>query len=343
MKRTPHGGRTIERWREGKEGLDLSASINPLGPPEVLRRHWGELYPYAALYPPLDPFFASHFIGRIYGLPEATILPCNGATQGIYLLARFLPGERVVIVEPCFGEYRAAFALSGKRITFWSVFPERRLGDLKEADIIVFGNPGNPLGDIEALDLYFWAREQGLSTTFVVDEAFQEFMDEETSLTGKVFEDRNLYVVRSLTKYFALAGLRGGFLVAHPENVARLGEHLEPWSVNALLVRALEILAEEDLTSFREATRRWLKEEKTFLESAFREIPFLSFYPSRVNFYTLWVQEEHVGIVPFLEERGVFVRSLSDFVGLDERFFRVAVRTRKENEHFLKAVQEYGG
>lgn len=339
MRRIPHGGRTIERQREG---LDLSASLNPLGPPEVLRKRWGELFPYVTLYPPLDPFFASQYIGKIYHLPEATILPCNGATQGIYLLARCLPGERVALVEPSFGEYRVAFALAGKRVLSWSIFPERRLGDPEDVDIVVFGNPGNPLGDTEALELYVAARQRGLATVFVVDEAFQEFMDEATSLSRMVLEDKCLYVVRSLTKYFTLAGLRGGFLVAHPENILRLAEYLEPWSVNTVLVRVLEILAEEDLTPFREATGRWLQEEKAFLERAFQELPFLSFYPSRVNFYTLWVQEEDRELFTLFEERGIFVRNLADFVGLDGRFFRIAVRTREENERFLEVVREYG-
>lgn len=342
MKRALHGGRAIERLREGKEGLDFSVSTNPLGPPEVLKSRWSELFPYVSLYPPLDPLFVSPCIGKLYGLPQATILPCNGATQGIYLLARHLSGKTVAIVEPSFGEYRVAFASAGKQVISWFTFPKRNIGDPKEVDIVVFGNPGNPLGDTEALDLYFSARERGLSTVFIVDEAFQEFMREQTSLTGRVLEDRNLYVVRSLTKYFALPGLRGGFLVAHPENIQYLAEYLEPWSVNAVLVRVLEILAEEDLTPFREATQRWLREEKAFLEEAFRECPFLSFYPSLVNFYTLWVKEGGEGIVPFLEERGIFVRSLADFEGLGERFFRIAVRTREENVRFLEAVKEYG-
>ncbi|MCS7242991.1 MAG: histidinol-phosphate aminotransferase family protein [Candidatus Caldatribacterium sp.] len=344
MTKVPHGGRTIERLKVGKRGLDLSANCNPLGPPDVLQRRWGELFSYVALYPPLDPLFASQYIGRMYNLPEATILPCNGATQGIYLLARCLPGKTVALVEPSFGEYRVAFTLAGKLVISWSVFPKRSLGDPKEVDVVVFGNPGNPLGDTEALDLYFSARRRKLSTIFVVDEAFQEFMGEATSLTGMVFEDRNLYVVRSLTKYFALPGLRGGFLVAHPENILRLAEYLEPWSVNAILIRALEILAEEDLTPFREATELWLREEKAFLEEAFRAFPFLSFYPSWVNFYTLWVTGNGNGreLLSFLEERGIFVRSLADFVGLDERFFRIAVRTREENLRFLEVVEEYG-
>ncbi len=342
MRRVLHGGRTIERWREGVEGLDLSASINPLGPPEPLRRRWEELFPYVALYPPLNPLFASRPIGSMYGFPESTILPCNGATQGIYLLARCLKGRKVAIVEPCFGEYRVAFVLAGKQVVSWSIFPRKQLGDPGSVDIIVFGNPGNPLGDTEALELYFLARERGIPVVFVVDEAFQEFMEERTSLAKHVLSDWNLYVVRSLTKYFALPGLRGGFLVTHPENVVRLAGYLEPWSVNTVLIRALEILAEEDLSPFREATRHWLTTEKAFLEEAFRGIPFLSFYPSLVNFYTLWVEEKDERFLAFLEKQGIFVRVLSDFVGLGRRFFRIAVRTREENARFLEAVWKYG-
>jgi threonine-phosphate decarboxylase len=345
MSMNPHGGRVLEWLREGKKGIDLSASLNPLGPPEVLRRRWLDLFPTLSLYPPLDPSFVGRLLEAIYGFPQEAILPCNGATQGIYLLGRVLSGKTVVIVEPCFTEYARAFRLGGKDIRHLPVFPESPLNPLETlrgADIVVIGNPGNPLGDTEGLALYFRAREEGLSTVFVVDEAFQEFLGEETSLVFRVFSDRNLYIVRSLTKYFALAGLRGGFVVTHPENVAHLLDHLEPWSVNTVLVRVLELFTSEDLSPFREATRRWLLEEKAFLEREFSVLPFLSFFPSRANFYTLWMEEEDPEFFAFLETRGVFVRRLGDFFGLDGRYFRVAVRTRKENERFLEVVREYG-
>uniref|UniRef100_A0A7V3YMG2 Aminotransferase class I/II-fold pyridoxal phosphate-dependent enzyme n=1 Tax=Candidatus Caldatribacterium californiense TaxID=1454726 RepID=A0A7V3YMG2_9BACT len=345
MSMNPHGGRVLEWLKEGKEGIDLSASLNPLGPPEVLRKRWLDLFPALSLYPPLDPRFVGRLLEAIYGFPQEALLPCNGATQGIYLLGRVLSGKTVVIVEPCFTEYARAFRLGGKEIRHLPVFPESPLNPLealRRADIVVLGNPGNPLGDTEGLSLYFRAREEGLSTVFVVDEAFQEFLGEETSLVFRVFFDRNLYIVRSLTKYFALAGLRGGFVVTHPENVTLLCDHLEPWSVNTVLVRALELLASEDLSPFREATRCWLLGEKAFLEREFSALPFLSFFPSRANFYTLWMEEEDPEFFAFLETRGIFVRRLGDFFGLDGRFFRVAVRTRKENERFLEVVKEYG-
>lgn len=345
MKLNPHGGRALEWLEEGKRGVDLSASINPLGPPECVRRFWGKLFSYVTFYPPLDPAFVGRLLGQIYGFPQEALLPCNGATQGIYLLGRVLPGEVVLIVEPCFTEYARAFELSGKRVERFSLFPEPQgdfLAYLERADIVVFGNPGNPLGDTKALRLYFSAREKGFSAIFVVDEAFQEFLGEETSLVPCVFSDRNLYVVRSLTKYFSLAGLRGGFIVTHPENIVRLVEHLEPWSMNSVLVGILRVLAESDLAPFHEATQRWLREEKSFLEDAFASFPFLGWYPSRVNFYTLWVDKEDSEFLAFLEARGIFVRNLEDFFGLDSRFFRVAVRTREENEKFLEAVRAYG-
>ncbi|MGQ9622076.1 MAG: aminotransferase class I/II-fold pyridoxal phosphate-dependent enzyme [Candidatus Caldatribacteriaceae bacterium] len=339
----PHGGRTIEREREGKRGIDFSANLNPLGPPEGVRTRWGELFRYVSLYPPLDPFFVSRLLERIYGFSWETLLPSGGATQGIYLLGRVLEGETVLIVEPCFSEYARAFRLGKKRVERFLVLSgEDPLPAMRRADIVVVGNPTNPMGDVEGFHLYRWAREEGIEATFLVDEAFQEFLGEETSLTCRIFEDHRLYLVRSLTKYYALAGLRGGFIVTHPDNVLRLLEHSEPWSVNAVLVKVLEILAEEDLSPFHEATRQWLCREKAFLEESFASLSFLDFYPSRANFYTLRIGEENERFFSFLEERGIFVRRLHDFFGLDRRFFRVAVRTHKDNERLLEVVKEFG-
>lgn len=340
----PHGGRTIEREKEGKRGIDFSANLNPLGPPEGVRKRWRELFWYVSLYPPLDPFFVSRLLGRIYGFSWETLFPSNGATQSIYLLGRLLEGETVLIMEPCFSEYARAFLLGKKRVEHFSVLSgEDPLPMMRRADVVVVGNPTNPIGDVGGFHLYRRAREEGIKATFLVDEVFQEFLREETSLVHKVLEDRGLYIVRSLTKYYALAGLRGGFIVTHPNNVLRLLEHFEPWSVNAVLVGVLEILAGEDLLSFHEATKQWLCEEKAFLEESFASLSFLDFYPSRANFYTLRMREKNERFFSFLEERGIFVRRLYDFFGLDRRFFRVAVRTREENEKFLEVVREVGG
>lgn len=352
MSFNPHGGRRIELEKLGKRVvLDLSANLNPWGPPEVLRKRWGELWSFVEPYPPLDLSFLRERIAFLYHFPSSIILPTNGATQAIYLLARVLPGKRILILEPCFTEYRRAFSLFGKKVFSFPLFPRYDLAELLEyvitnaIDILVLGNPSNPLGETQGVSLYHYLRNRSLgkTLTFVIDEAFQEFLGERTSLVSRVTEDPRLYVIRSLTKYYALAGLRGGFVISCAENVRFLETQIEPWSINGILVGALEILVQENLSDFHHQTKEKLLEAKTFLEENFKRWKeFLTFYPSEVNFYTLRVKEGAEAFFAFLWDKGFLVRRLSDFFGLGEEFFRIAVRRREENQLFCEAVEQFG-
>jgi threonine-phosphate decarboxylase len=349
MNDNPHGGRRIELEAAGKRVLlDVSANLNPWGPPEVLRQRWGELFRLVELYPPLSLSFYRERMAKISGFSPRCLLPCNGATQGIYLLSRVLGVERVLILEPLFTEYARAFTVAGKQVFRFSLFPGYDRRDLwryieqEKIQAVVLGNPSNPLGDTEGALLYERLRKENPGLIFIIDEAFQEFMGEETSLYERLSGDPRLYLVRSLTKYYALAGLRGGFILTHPANLASLERHLEPWSMNGILAGALEILSREDLSGFHRNTWENLRQEKIFLEEAFRRWEgIFTLFPSRVNFYTLRIHRSQEEFFAFLEEEGVVVRRLTEFFALGEDFFRIAVRRREENQILVEVVERF--
>ena len=151
-----HGGRVIEWQRKsGRTYLDFSANLNPWGPPREVKERWGELFYYATVYPPLDCSFYREELAKIYNLSSSFILPTNGATAGIYLLARQLPGETVLILEPCFSEYARSFSRARKKIE--RVFFPAPSNSLPPADIVVWGNPTNPWGEPPSFLLdYLW-------------------------------------------------------------------------------------------------------------------------------------------------------------------------------------------
>ncbi len=336
-----HGGRAIEWQRKsGRTCLDFSASLNPWGPPREVKEKWEELFYYATVYPPLDYSFYRKELANIYNLSPSFILPTNGATAGIYLLARELPGETVLILEPCFSEYARSFSRAGKRVE--RVFFPASSFSLPPADIVVWGNPTNPWGVSPPPFLldYLWEMSLKKGTILLVDEAFQEFLEEKSSWVFRLPENPRLYIIRSLTKYFTLPGLRGGFIAAHPSSCSFLERYLEPWSINSLLARVLEIIAQGDLASFRATTQENLVREKRFLEENL-EGGIMKFFPSQVNFYTLQLKRGKEFFSSFLEERGILVRSLSDFFGLDDSYFRLAVRTHEENEQIVEVVREF--
>lgn len=346
-----HGGRLFEeKEKQDILLLDFSSSINPWGPPPVLKENWPKMWRWVSTYPPLDISLLQKWIAQIYGFSQQAILPCNGATQAIYLLGRLLEGKKVVIVEPCFTEYASAFRIAGKEVEHFFYLGN---GDIEEElaslfridpDIIVMGNPTNPLGNPypKAFLEGIWEYALEKKVFLVVDEVFQEFMSEETSFSQKIEECRRLFVVRSLTKYFSIPGLRGGFLLTHPSNVNFLKDYVEPWSVNAILASALKILSESDLSVFKEITLKNLEKEREYLEKKWKAFSgVVLFYPSRVNFYMFRILGEGADFGAFCYQRGMLIRNLSDFWGLDSSFYRVSVRKHSDNQRFVEALGEF--
>ncbi|MCD6156557.1 MAG: hypothetical protein J7J32_05910, partial [Candidatus Atribacteria bacterium] len=136
--------------------------------------------------------------------------------------------------------------------------------------------------------------------------------------------------------------LRGGFLLTHPSNVNFLEEHIEPWSVNAVLASALKILSESNLSAFKKTTLENLKKEKEYLEESWETFSdFALLYPSRVNFYMFRVLDSENDLYSFFYQRGILIRNLSDFWGLGRSFYRISVRTHSENRRFLEVLGEF--
>jgi threonine-phosphate decarboxylase len=163
-----------------------------------------------------------------------------------------------------------------------------------------------------------------------VDEAFIDFAGEEESLVRAASESRRLIVIRSLTKFYALPGLRIGYLVTHPETVAALERHQPPWSVNAIAQEA-GIAAIEDL-EFADFTRRFIRQAREELRQ--RLPPSL---PSTANFLLCHVPQDVVGP---LRQRGIAIRDCSTFTGLTSEHIRISVRKRSDNNILASALKE---
>jgi threonine-phosphate decarboxylase len=198
-------------------------------------------------------------------------------------------------------------------------------------------NPNNPTGHVlqrkDVLKIADAARE--IKCMLVVDEAFIDFVPE-NSLTEHVKDYPNVMVLRSLTKFYALTGLRVGYGVASKELLESIKEFKEPWTVNNMAQTAA-ITALDD-KEYIEETRELIAKEKEYLESAFQELG-VPFFPSAVNFYLLKIDRAG-DIVSKLRRKGILVRGCSNFRGLDDSYIRVAVRSHEQNEILLKELAE---
>ena len=329
--------------------LDFSASINPLGYPEGIRTAIAETLGRVRHYPDRKCSELKRDLAGYHGLTAEQILVGNGSTELIYLLPRTLGPQRAVVVTPAFSDYERALKLAGVPTVFEPTreedgfqivrCPDRAKCDV--VDMVFLANPASPSGAllsqekllpiVEALDA------SGAYT--VVDEAFVDFT-EEASLKSFLDRFQRLIILRSFTKFFGIPGIRLGYVLSSPEIVSRLEKSAEPWSVGTLAEASGRVCLKD--VAFIERTRKVVAEEREFLTAGLKRIDGLHVYPASANY--LLVKIEKAGFSAAFVRRelmseGILIRDASNFRGLDERFFRTAVRLRHENERILDALE----
>ncbi len=343
-----HGGNRYQAsLRAGcspEEILDFSASVNPLGPPidvgALLRREPALL----ADYPDPESWELRNALAKHHGLDPDWILPGNGAAELLTWMARDFSrkGGAVTLIEPAFADYeRALNSFEVPIIRQPMTIPKFDLPDLPGGMGLILNNPHNPSGK-------FFAREQLKSIPedydlVLVDEAFLDFVSGEAeteSFIPLVAQYPNLVVLRSLTKFYSLAGIRLGYAIAHPDRLAQWQAWRDPWAVNALAQRlGTLVLAEDD---FRVKTLAWLQEERAFLSKSIANIEGLTPFPSAVNFLLMHsnfsihsIQEN------LLKKTHILIRHCGSFELLGDAYLRVSVRTREQNLRLISALKAY--
>jgi len=362
-----HGGDIYAASRElgisADAVLDFSASINPLGVPKSVRdaiiAHLGRL----RHYPDPSSVELTQEIARSTGIAPEHIICGNGSTELIYLAARSLQPKRVLMPSPTFSEYGKAVILSQKSevgsrksrpraiqgneetIIHFSLTEKNNfkldadafIDGIKKsrAEMAFICNPNNPTGGtIRKPDMLRIIGASGeCGCVLVVDEAFIDFIPRE-SVIRSVLSNPHLIVLRSLTKFYALSGLRIGYAVIHPDIRGAFLRFKEPWTVNTL-AQVAGTAALRD-AAYGKKTFEVLKEERRYLEKEFRRLG-IEHYPSRVNFYLL--RPGNTDIVSTLRTKGILVRDCSNFAGLDSSYIRIAVRSRKENRRLLRELE----
>ncbi len=352
----PHGGRALALAAElgcpPAAILDFSASLNPLGPPPAALAAARRALAGCSHYPEEDAATLGAALAARHGLPAECVLAGAGATEFIFLVPQVLRPRRVLLVEPAFGEYRPALAQAGAAVDSYLLDPadDFRLDPAAlaaalrpDTDLVWLANPLNPAGTglprdtlIELLD--------GLpaTVTLVIDEAFADFAPE-LSLLDLVPGSRRLVVLRSLTKFYALAGLRIGWLAASAQTAARCAARREPWRLSTPALAAG--LACVDAETYRRRTLRTIPRLRAALAAGLAALG-LHVYPSAAN-YLLCRLPAGAPPAPVLaarlRPRGILVRPCTDFAGLDERHLRLAVRTADENARLIAVLGEIWG
>jgi L-threonine-O-3-phosphate decarboxylase len=345
------------------EILDFSASISPLGPPEsaiaAIQSHLNDL----RTYPDPDYTQLRGAIGEAHHLPPDWILPGNGAAELLTWAGRDLSElDLTYLVTPAFGDYWRSLNAFGARVLpcpIDLVFEDKSLGEGKshgnsialslppfsatqpfpKSRGLLLNNPHNPTGMV-------WSREAILAhlASFdlaIVDEAFMDFLppDRQQSLISQVQACENLVIVRSLTKFYRIPGLRLGYAIAPPERLKRWQQWRDPWSVNALAAAVGTAVLQD--WAFQQQTWDWLDRARSQLLVGLDRLPGLLALEGAANF--LLVRTDVPGSQlqeALLKRHRILVRDCLSFPELGDRYFRIAVRSLEENQKLLTGLAE---
>ncbi len=323
------------------EIIDFSVNSNPYGPAPAVRQAL-ESVPLDR-YPDQEALALRHSLSEHHLLSPESILVTNGTAELIWLIALtyLRPDDPVLIVEPTFGEYARAAALMGAELHTWQAQPENKFAfqvdeieqRLQENDchLVFICNPNNPTGQaLSPSTIREWAKQHP-DTLFVVDEAYIAFAAELASVVDR--KQANLLVMRSMTKDYALAGLRLGYAVAHANVIQALSKARPPWSVNAL-AQAGGIAVLENQTYYQDCWQQ-SRQNKEVLVNALEGLGF-SPVPSRTHFFLLPVGNG-AHFRSALMEHGIQVRDCASF-GLPG-YVRIATRRPEENNRLLQAIE----
>ncbi|HEY0514650.1 MAG TPA: threonine-phosphate decarboxylase CobD [Thermoanaerobaculia bacterium] len=333
--------------------LDFSVNTSPLGPPPRILAAWPGMAGEIERYPSVSGEGIRHFYERRFHLPPERVLGGNGATELLYLVPRVLRPARVAVVIPSYADYRRASHLAGAE-TFavplaaadgWAPPPVEDLARvLSQADALLLGNPNNPTGTLfPAAELLQLAREFPRRWLWI-DESFIQLTDgfPQTSLAFGGELPPNVLVFHSLTKLYALPGLRLGAVIGSAATIARLRLAKEPWTVNRIAERAARLLAE--CRGYEEQVRALVSSERRRLAPLLGGLRSVSAAPTQANFFLArWLGGPDLDdLLARLLEAGLCVRDCRNFPGLEDGYFRFAVRRPEENDRLLAALASAG-
>ena len=329
--------------------LDFSANINPLGPSPKAITALQRSVDQIRHYPEPQARALRGELAKVTGVPEELLILGNGAAELIYALGRVLKPKRVLLPTPTFSEYAEGFTevvpvfLPLNPVNDFALLAEAIEPVVQRGDLLIICNPNNPTGQlVDQQQLRALLDKVGqLGANLLIDEAFMDFVEPEQSLLKEIQHHPHLLILRSLTKFFAIPGLRLGYLAASTKVVESLHKVLPPWRVNHL-AQVAGVASLQDQTYIQQ-TLELVDQQRAMLFSALAGIPGLRPLAPAANFILVDCHASGITareIQNYLGPRGILIRLCANFSGLDEYYFRVAVRSERENSLLIKNLQD---
>lgn len=336
-----HGGNIYKASKElgisEKRILDFSANINPLG--MSIRGIIGIIKTLKSVlnYPDPEYLKLKRALSEYYGVKKEYLNLSNGAIQSIYTYVSLRERGKALIPAPGFVEYEKALLSSNWEVSFYNTRSEI---DPKNVDSIFICNPNNPTGEAYSDEFLKKLLEKCKkhNTDLFIDEAFIEFSTYK-SLSYLIEKYENLFILKSLTKFFAVPGLRlGGLLTSNREFLNRCKKSSVPWSINSVAENYI-IQALKD-KKYIGKTKSYIKRERLWLYRELSKLPFLKVFRTQGN-YILIQNRLNFNLREELKKHCILIRSCSNYNNLDSSYYRVAVKKHRHNKKLINALSGF--
>ncbi|MBP3901095.1 MAG: aminotransferase class I/II-fold pyridoxal phosphate-dependent enzyme [Blautia sp.] len=329
--------------------IDFSASVNPLGTPEGVKQAVIRAAEHLAEYPDPEQEALRAAIARVEGVSDKERIVCgNGAAELIWLICAALNPRTAVLPAPTFAEYEAALEEQGCLIVRVPAeekngfrHDERLIMKIEEVrpDIVFFCNPDNPTGVLSSGEYMLRLAEtcKKAGSFLIIDECFIDFTDNPENASFGQYLNRfpHVIMIKAFTKTYGMAGVRLGYVItADADIAARIRNKAQPWNVSVIAAEAgLAALDEQD---FVRRGRKVVAEERAFLSGELGTLGY-KVYPAAANY--ILFRGKH-GLAEKCRDRGILIRDCSNFEGLCEGYYRIAVKKHEDNQKLISVLRE---
>lgn len=334
-----------------KDLLDYSSNMNPLGPPQCVEQVLLNYINDITAYP--DPAVRElrQAIASKHNIHMDQVIAGNGAAELIDLIIRYFKPTTAAIMTPSFIEYEQALVKAGCTIRYIEAEPEHQFAISEahvtkvvndaEISLYLLGHPNNPTGQLLSNEVISSLLATG--AIVVLDEAFIDFHQDEQSLSWihAIDQYSNLFVIRSMTKFYSIPGIRLGYAVGQHERIHAMKELQYPWSVNSLAQQiGVAVLKDEGFTA---KTKMWLHKEINWMHQEITAIGLIP-YKTVTNYMLIRIPKscritsEQLQLA--MGRKGILIRNANTFRGLDSSYIRLAIKTRAQNSICIEALRE---
>lgn len=287
-------------------------------------------------YPEPEPYSLEKVLAERFCLLSEEVCVTNGATEAIYLIAQTFRSQISAILMPTFSEYADACRLHGHKVV--PIYNLNRLPD--RGKLIWLCNPNNPTGEVREKEALTACIKQNPQRIFIIDQSYEFFTQKALLTAREAAEFPNVILLHSMTKRFAVPGLRLGYITACKELLHEIRTQRMPWSVNQLAIEAGHYLLS---SSQCDIDISLLLKEKERLVQYLLSIGGMEIWPSDTHYMLVQLRMGKAAALKeyLATEQGILIRDASNFEGLNEHFFRIATQTPEENDKLVESIKKW--